>query len=240
MNILKTLQEQKKMRLKGSLYHLTPIKLAYNSNRIEGSRLSEEQTRYIFETNTIGLTDKDASVNVDDIIETVNHFFCFDYMLDIAAEKLSEEHICRLHLLLKTNTSDARKEWFRVGEYKLLPNVIGDDETSAPENVSADVQQLLSNYHQKDHIGFEDIIDFHYRFEKIHPFQDGNGRVGRLILFKECLKHGIVPFSIEEAHKFYYYRGLQEYPCVKGYLIDICLSEQDNYLKIVEYFRNKN
>ncbi|MDR2474537.1 MAG: Fic family protein, partial [Bacteroidales bacterium] len=202
------------------------------------SRLSEEQTRYIFETNTIGFAENDASVNVDDIIETVNHFFCFDYMLDIAAEPLSENHIQHIHYLLKINTSDARKDWFRVGKYKLLPNMIGDNETSSPENVQADMEFLLSEYHRKAQIFVEDIIDLHYNFERIHPFQDGNGRVGRLVIFKECLKHNIIPFIIEDTHKFYYYRGLSEYPRVKGFLTDTCLSAQDEYAKMKDFFRN--
>ena len=236
MNICHLLQEEKSMSLKGGLYHATQIKLAYNSNRIEGSRLSEEQTRYIFETATIHLENGETTANVNDIIETANHFACFDYMLDVAQEKLTETHIKTFHQILKKGTSDARKSWFRIGDYKLKPNVVGGMETSLPENVSEDIETLLRKYTEKERIVFEDIVDFHYRFETIHPFQDGNGRVGRLIMFKECLAHDIIPFIIEDNYKFFYYRGLKEYPKVKEYLVDTCLSAQDDYKKVVEYF----
>ena len=236
MNLLSQLLEEKSMGLKGGLYHQTQIRLAFNSNRIEGSRLSEEQTRYIYETNTIHLENGDSTANVNDIIETVNHFVCFDYMLDVAGEALSESHIKELHRLLKTGTSDARKTWFRVGNYKSKPNVVGGMETSLPKDVQADMTNLLNQYHQKESITFHDIVDFHYHFETIHPFQDGNGRVGRLIIFKECLAHDIMPFIIEDENKFFYYRGLKEYPRVKEFLTDTCLSAQDDYLKMVEYF----
>lgn len=236
MNLLQILREEKSSGMKGGLYHQTQIRLAYNTNRIEGSKLSEEQTRYIYETNTIFVESGETSANVDDIIETVNHFSCFDYMLDVADEALSEEHIKRFHALLKNNTSDSKKSWFRVGDYKTLPNVVGGMETSSPDRVSADMKKLLDSYHKKEPVSFNDIVDFHYRFERIHPFQDGNGRVGRLILFKECLAHTILPFIIEDDHKFFYYRGLKEYPSVKEYLIDTCLSSQDNYEKMAHYF----
>lgn len=236
MNIYHLLQEEKSMSLKGGLYHATQVRLAYNSNRIEGSRLSEEQTRYIFETATIHLENGETTANVNDIIETSNHFACFDYMLDVAKEKLTESHIKEFHRILKTGTSDARKSWFRIGDYKLKPNVVGGMETSLPKNVRADMKTLLENYGQKEKITLEDVVDFHFRFEQIHPFQDGNGRVGRLIMFKECLAHDILPFIIEDEYKFFYYRGLKEYPNVKGYLIDTCLSAQDDYRKVVEYF----
>ena len=236
MNLLKILREEKSSGLKGGLYHQTQIKLAYNTNRIEGSRLSEEQTRYIYETNTIFVEKGEVSANVNDIIETVNHFSCFDYMLDIADEPLSEEHIKSFHSLLKNNTSDSKKSWFKVGDYKTQPNVVGGEETSLPAQVSSDMKNLLNSYHRKEKIIFEDIVDFHFQFERIHPFQDGNGRVGRLIIFKECLAHDILPFIIEDDHKFFYYRGLKEYPSIKAYLIDTCLSAQDSYESMVKYF----
>ncbi|HZK60672.1 MAG TPA: helix-turn-helix domain-containing protein [Anaerovoracaceae bacterium] len=217
--LLKTLQEEKGMKLKGGLYHLTQIKLAYNSNRIEGSKLTEDQTRYIYETNTIGM-EKDKTTNVDDIIETINHFQCFDYMLDCAEDSLSETIIKNFHKVLKNNTTDSRKEWFRVGDYKVKP----------------EMAKLLFDYNAKDGIGLADIIEFHYDFEAIHPFQDGNGRVGRVIIFKECLKYGIPPFIIDNEHKQFYYRGLKEYKNEKGYLTETCLSAQDEYLGIMKYF----
>ncbi|MHA6533939.1 Fic family protein [Paenibacillus sp. BAC0078] len=233
--LLELLQEEMKMGLKGGLYHQTQIKLAYNSNRIEGSRLSEDQTRYIFETNTINV-EPEETASVDDIIETVNHFACFDYMLAHAQEDLSEEMIKEFHRILKRNTSDERKDWFRVGEYKARPNVVGDMKTAAPGKVAGVMGKLLTAYHQKPGVLFEDIIDFHYEFECIHPFQDGNGRVGRIIMFKECLKYDILPFIIGHEHKLFYYRGLKEYPVEKGYLLDTCLSAQDRYEAEVDYF----
>ena len=239
MNLLSQLLEEKMMGLKGGLYHQIQIRLAFNSNRIEGSRLSEEQTRYIYETNTLHLENGDSTANVNDIIETVNHFLCFDYMLDVAREPLSEIQIKEFHRLLKNGTSDARKTWFRVGEYKSKPNVVGGIETSLPKDVHTDMRNLLNQYHQKESVTLQDIVDFHYHFEAIHPFQDGNGRVGRLIIFKECLANNILPFIIEDENKFFYYRGLKEYPRVKEFLTDTCLSEQDDYLKMVEYFTNK-
>jgi len=236
MNLLQILRDEKNLNLKGGLYHQTQIKLAYNTNRIEGSLLSEEQTRYIYETNTIFVEPENPAANVDDIIETVNHFTCFNYMLDIADESLSEEQIKKFHSLLKCNTSDAKKSWFNVGDYKSKPNIVGGIETSSPAQVPAEMKKLLQSYQQKPTILFEDIVDFHYRFEQIHPFQDGNGRVGRLIIFKECLAHNILPFIIEDDYKFYYYRGLKEYPSIKEYLTDTCLSAQDNYKLMVDYF----
>lgn len=236
MKLLETLQEEKSSNLKGGIYHKTQVRLTYNTNRIEGSKLSEEQTRYIYETNTLFTEKGENTANIDDIIETVNHFQCFDYMLKIAKEPLSEEHIKEFHKILKINTSDSKKEWFNVGEYKLKPNVVGGIETSKPNEVEKDISQLLKNYNQKNNLEIFDIIDFHYEFEAIHPFQDGNGRVGRLIMFKECLKNNIVPFIIEDEFKFFYYRGLSEYPKIKGYLIDTCLSAQDNYMELMKYF----
>ncbi|MBN1769587.1 MAG: Fic family protein [Prolixibacteraceae bacterium] len=236
MSLLETLFEEKESNLKGGLYHQTQIQLAYNTNRIEGSKLSEEQTRYIYETNTLFLEDGDKTANIDDIIETINHFSCFDYMLDIAKESLSEEHIKRFHFILKNNTSDSKRAWFNVGDYKLKPNVVGGLETSLPSDVPGDIKNLLDKYNRQRDVAINDIIDFHYHFEKIHPFQDGNGRVGRLIMFKECLAHHIVPFIIEEQYKFFYYRGLNEYCKVKEFLIDTCLSAQDSYKRMVDYF----
>lgn len=233
-SLLYRLREEKKIKLKGSIYHQTQVKLAYNSNHIEGSKLTEEQTRYIYETNTIGLAKE--PVNVDDIIEAVNHFQCFDYILDCAEDILTENIIKKLHLILKSNTSDSRLEWFAAGEYKQRPNMVGDSKTTPPSKVKKEMQRLLFEYQQKDNIIFEDIIEFHYRFEKIHPFQDGNGRVGRLIIFKECLKYNIIPFIIDERHKLYYYRGLKEFENERGYLTDTCLSAQDVYTEMLKYF----
>ena len=206
------------------------------TNRIEGSQLSEEQTRYIYETNTLFTENENNTANIDDIIETVNHFHCFDYMLKIVQEPLSEVHLKEFHKILKSNTSDSKKEWFKLGEYKLKPNIVGGFETSKPNDVEKHINELLKKYNEKSQIEILDIIDFHYEFEKIHPFQDGNGRVGRLIMFKECLKHNVIPFILEDKYKFYYYRGLSEYSKVKGYLIDTCLAAQDNYLKLMNYF----
>ncbi len=236
MNLLAKYREEKQMNLKGGIYHQTQIRLAYNSNRIEGSKLSEEQTRYIFETNTLHLENGDTTANVDDILETINHFTCFDYLLEVADEPLSEKHIKEFHHLLKSGTSDARKSWFKVGDYKTVPNVVGGSETTHPKDVPAEMRNLLENYHQIEQIDFDDVVDFHYHFEKIHPFQDGNGRVGRLIMFKECLANDIVPFIIEDEYKFFYYRGLTEYPRIKEFLRDTCLSAQDDFKIVLKYF----
>lgn len=233
--LLHLLQEEKEMHLKGGLYHKTQILAAYNSNRIEGSRLTEEQTRYIYETNTI-INDGEEPLLVDDIIETTNHFRCFDYMLKLADDDLTESMIKKFHFFIKSGTSDEKREWFRVGDYKLRPNEVGDMQTVTPDMVSREMERLLFEYHSLKKITLEDIVDFHYRFERIHPFQDGNGRVGRIILFKECLKHGIMPFVIDERHKLFYYRGLKEYSKEKGYLQDTCHSAQDTYEAMVHYF----
>lgn len=234
--LLSVLREQKEMRLKGSIYHRTQIDLTYNSNHIEGSRLTHDQTRFIFETNTIGLTDE--CINVDDIVETVNHFRCIDYVIDHATERLTESLIKQLHLLLKSGTSDSQKDWFAVGDYKRLPNEVGGQDTCPPEKVHQQVKALLSDYHA---IGkkksLHDIIDFHVRFERIHPFQDGNGRVGRLIMFKECLANGIVPFIVTDELKLFYYRGLREWGHIDGYLTDTILSAQDQYAALLNYFK---
>ncbi|MFC5407279.1 Fic family protein [Cohnella soli] len=233
--LLELLREEMKMGLKGGLYHQTQIKLAYNSNRIEGSRLSEDQTRYIFETSTIHVAPEEVA-SVDDIVETVNHFVCFDYMLNVAHEELSEAYIKEFHRLLKRTTSDERKEWFRIGEYKARPNVVGDMQTTAPGKVADAMAKLLEAYLHKPNISIEDIVDFHYEFESIHPFQDGNGRVGRILMFKECLRHNIMPFIIDHEQKLFYYRGLKDYRSEKGYLIDTCLSAQDRYKAFAKYF----
>ena len=233
--LLAILRDQKDSRLSGGIYHRVQIDLTYNSNHIEGSRLTHDQTRYIFETNTIGITD--GSVNVDDIVETTNHFRCIDSIIDNATHALSEKYIKELHLLLKSGTSDSRKSWFAVGDYKKLPNEVGNRETVAPEEVHDEISELIADYNALETVTFEDIIAFHVRFERIHPFQDGNGRIGRLIMFKECLKHDIVPFIIDESHKMFYYRGLSEWDYERGYLLDTCLSAQDKFKKVLEYFR---
>ena len=235
--LLSALREQQKMQLKGGIYHRTQIDLTYNSNHIEGSRLTHDQTRYIFETHTIGFDGE--SVRIDDVIETVNHFRCIDLIIEQAERQLTESLIKELHLILKTGTSDSRKEWFAVGEYKRLPNEVGGNATSDPENVHRDIKALLKEYNSKKHKTFEDILEFHQRFEAIHPFQDGNGRVGRLIMFKECLTNGFVPFIITDDLKLFYYRGLQEWNHVREYLLDTCLTAQDNYKILLDYFKIK-
>ena len=237
MPLLEVLREQKQMRLKGSIYHRTQIDLTYNSNHIEGSRLTHDQTRYIFETNTVCVTDD--GVKVDDIIETVNHFRCIDFIIEHAMDKLSEGFIKELHFILKTSTTDSNKDWFAVGDYKRLPNEVGGIETSLPECVAVDIKQLLKAYNAKKQKSFDDLLDFHHRFEQIHPFQDGNGRVGRLILFKECLANNIVPFIITDELKMFYYRGLQNWPNIKGFLRDTCLTAQDQYKLLLDYYRIK-
>ena len=235
--LLKRLLEEKDGRVSGGIYHRTQIDLTYNSNHIEGSRLTHEQTRYIFETNTIGITND--AINVDDIVETTNHFRCIDLIIDRAEERLSESFIKELHRILKTGTSDSRKEWFNVGDYKKLPNEVGGRETCPPEQVHTRMKALLSEYNAKKDKTLVDIIDLHQRFELIHPFQDGNGRVGRLIMFKECLAGRIVPFIITEELKWFYYRGLSEWGHVNGYLTDTCLTAQDNYKALLDYFKIK-
>lgn len=235
--LLAALTEQKEAKVKGGIYHRVQIDLTYNSNHIEGSRLTHDQTRYIFETNTIGITD--SAVNVDDIIETTNHFRAIDYIIDNNDSKLTEQYIKHLHFLLKSGTSDERKEWFKVGEYKMLPNEVGGIDTVEPENVHKELSALLKEYNKKKAPTIEDIIDFHQRFEAIHPFQDGNGRVGRLIMFRECLRNNIVPFIITDDLKMYYYRGLHEWPGIKGYLLDTCLTAQDNFKLFLDKFRIK-
>lgn len=233
--LLSILQEEKRTKYAGGIYHKTQIDLTYNSNHIEGSRLTHDQTRYIFETNTIGVENE--VLNVDDVIETSNHFRCIDLIIDHAASTLSEHFIKKLNHILKTSTSDSRKDWFAVGEYKRLPNEVGGMQTSLPEEVADRMKALLSDYNAVPKKTLDDILDFHVRFERIHPFQDGNGRVGRLIMFKECLKYNIVPFIIEENLKLFYYRGLKEWYNEKGYLTDTCLTAQDKYKAYLDYFR---
>ena len=233
--LLSVLQEEKQTKYAGGIYHKTQIDLTYNSNHIEGSRLTHDQTRYIFETNTIGVENE--VLNVDDVIETSNHFRCIDLIIDHAASTLSEHFIKKLNHILKTSTSDSRKDWFAVGEYKRLPNEVGGMQTSLPEEVADRMKALLSDYNAVPKKTLDDILDFHVRFERIHPFQDGNGRVGRLIMFKECLKYNIVPFIIEENLKLFYYRGLKEWYSEKGYLTDTCLTAQDKYKAYLDYFR---
>lgn len=237
INILEILREQKNMKLKGNLYHNTQITFAYNTNHIEGSKLTEDQTRYIYETNTL-LTEKDSITDLDDILETANHFKLVDYMLDIADKKLTEKLIKEFHKILKEGTSDSRKDWFVVGDYKKLSNEVGGLKTTNPKNVERDMKKLLEWYESLNQITINEIIEFHAKFEKIHPFQDGNGRVGRIIAFKECLKNNIVPFIILDKDKLFYYRGLNQYQTnrEKGYLIDTCLNAQDQYAKIIVNF----
>ncbi len=235
--LLKALKEQKEGNIRGGIYHRTQVDLAYNSNHIEGSRLTMEQTRYIFETSTIGITDE--AVRVDDIIETNNHFRCFDFIIDHAQEPLTESMIKQLHRMLKASTSDASKTWFTVGDYKRLPNEVGGIETIEPKQVGKAIRELLKSYKAKKAVTLTDILDFHHQFECIHPFQDGNGRVGRLIMFKECLCHGIVPFIITDELKMFYYRGLHEWDIVQGFLTDTCLTAQDHYKALLDYFQIK-
>ena len=235
LTLLDILREQKEGKYSGGIYHRTQIDLTYNSNHMEGRRLTRNQTRYIFETNTVGVENE--VLNVDDVIETVNHFHCIDLVIDHADDILSEKFIKELHLTLKNGTSDSRKDWFAVGEYKKIPNEVGGMDTALPEEVADKMKTLLKEYNVIKEKTLEDILDFHVKFERIHPFQDGNGRVGRLIMFKECLKHNIVPFIIEDNLKLFYYRGLKEWDNEKGYLTDTCLTAQDKYKTYLNYFR---
>ena len=235
ITLLDILKEQKASKYSGGIYHKTQIELTYNSNHIEGSRLTHDQTRYIFETNTIGV-EKEV-LNVDDVIETVNHFHCIDIIIDSARAVLTEKFIKDLHFILKNGTSDSRKDWFVVGDYKKLPNEVGGMDTTIPEEVADKMKTLLMEYNAKGAKTFENILDFHVKFERIHPFQDGNGRIGRLIMFKECLKNNIVPFIVDDNLKMFYYRGLKEWDNEKGYLTDTCLAAQDKYKAYLDYFR---
>ena len=234
-NLLETLKIEKESQIKGGIYHKLQIEMTYNSNHMEGSKLTHDETRYIYETKTIGIENN--TVRIDDIMETVNHFRCIDLAIDFANRKLSESFIKQLHLILKTNTEDSRKPWFKVGDYKIFENLAGDRETVHPEKVREEMKILLSNYLKKDNHSFEEIVSFHVEFERIHPFQDGNGRVGRLIAFKECLKNNIVPFIILDSKKMYYYRGLKNWNQEHGWLIDTCLDGQDTVKAYLDYFK---
>ena len=233
-DLLSVLKAEKKVKLHGGIYHKIQIDLTYNSNHIEGSRLTHDQTRYIFETNTIGIAE---SVKVDDIVETANHFQCIDMIIDSASYALSESFIKRLHLVLKSGTTDSRLDWFAVGDYKRIPNEVGGNDTTAPEKVAKEMKALISDYNRTKQKSFDELLDFHHRFESIHPFQDGNGRVGRLILFKECLRNGIVPFIITDDLKMFYYRGLKNWKDERGYLRDTCLTAQDRFKAVLDYFK---
>lgn len=233
--LLAALREQKESKLKGGIYHRVQIDLTYNSNHIEGSRLTKEQTRYIFETNTLGITSENT--RIDDILETINHFRCIDYVIDHATDKITESHIKQLHLILKTNTSDSRKAWFAIGDYKRLANSVGEEETTQPQAVHGQMKLLLADYHALKNVDFDNLLDFHVRFERIHPFQDGNGRVGRLLLFWQCLQAGIAPFIITEDLRLFYYRGIQNWGKINGYLKDTCLTAQDNFKAILDYYK---
>ena len=236
-NLLDILKYEKNNKISGGIYHKLQVEFTYNSNHIEGSNLSEEQTRLIFETNTIGLDDDNSSLNIDDIIETLNHFQTIDKIIDLYDEALTDKFIKNIHKMLKSGRSDSKKDWFNVGEYKAYPNEVGGYATTLPENVAHEMKKLLDSYEKRGAKTIEDIIDFHYKFEKIHPFQDGNGRVGRLIILKECLKNNIVPFIISEDLKFFYYRGLANYKKERGFLVDTCLSAQDKFKSYLDYFK---
>lgn len=235
--LLSRLREEKEMRLKGGIYHRIQIDFTYNSNHMEGSRLSKEQTRFIFETATLGATTENT--RIDDIVETVNHFRCIDYVIDHAHEKISEAHIKQLHLLLKSNTTDSLKDWFSVGEYKQLPNEVGGIDTTSPGEVRKRMKALVAEYNALRHVTFDDVLDFHVQMERIHPFQDGNGRVGRLVMFWQCLQAGIVPFIVTEDLRLFYYRGIQHWGDVNGYLRDTCLTAQDSFRTLLDYFKIK-
>lgn len=232
--LLQRLREEKETGLKGGIYHRTQIDLTYNSNHIEGSRLTKEQTRYIFETNTLGITTENT--RIDDILETINHFRCIDYIIENATCRITEQHLKQLHLILKTNTSDSRKQWFAVGAYKRLSNEVGGEETAQLEDVHKRIKTLLKEYNSIDTVEFDDILNFHVQFERIHPFQDGNGRVGRLVMFWQCLQAHIVPFIITEELRLFYYRGIQNWGNINGFLTDTCLTAQDKYKELLNYF----
>ena len=235
--LLSRLTEEKQSKMKGGIYHRTQIDLTYNSNHIEGSRLTKEQTRYIFETNTLGITTENT--RIDDIIETVNHFRCIDYIIDHATDKITEAHIKHIHLLLKTNTSDSQRDWFAVGEYKRLANEVGGKETAQPTEVHKRMRAIITEYNSLKQATLDDILNFHVQLERIHPFQDGNGRVGRLVMFWQCLQNGIVPFIITEDLRLFYYRGIQKWGNIDGFLRDTCLTAQDNYKALLDYFKIK-
>ena len=235
-HLLERLREEKKHGIKGGIYHKLQIDLTYNSNHMEGSELTHDQTRYIFETRTIGIDNVKESVKVDDIVETINHFSMIDRVIDFANYALSEAFIKELHKILKTGTSDSRLSWFAVGNYKRRANAVGDIETTAPRLVPQEMKKLVDDYNKKDTHTLEEIIEFHVKFERIHPFQEGNGRVGRMIAFKECLKNNIVPFIILDSKKMFYYRGLKNWNKEHGWLIDTCLDGQDIVKAYLDYF----
>lgn len=235
--LLERLRQEKQGRLKGGIYHRTQIDLTYNSNHIEGSRLTKEQTRFIFETNTLGATSENT--RIDDIMETVNHFRCIDYVIDHATDKVTEAHIKQLHRILKANTSDSQKDWFVVGDYKKLPNEVGEEKTVEPKSVHKHMAKLISDFNSRGAISLDDVIDFHVKFERIHPFQDGNGRVGRLLMLWQCLQNRIVPFIISEELRLFYYRGIQKWGRVNEFMQDTCLTAQDNYKALLDYFKIK-
>lgn len=235
--LLEILTAERRAKLSGGIYHKVQVELTYNSNHIEGSRLTHDQTRYIFETNTIGMDG--GAVGVDDVVETANHFQCIDFVIENAKKPITEALIKELHRTLKSGTSDARQGWFAVGEYKKLPNTVGDLYTVSPEKVAESMKALLNEYNAMKEKSFDDLLNFHYRFERIHPFQDGNGRIGRLLLFKDCLKYNIVPFIIDEKLKLFYYRGLKEWEQERGYLRDTCLAAQDKFKLYLDYFQIK-
>lgn len=235
--LLERLRQEKQGRLKGGIYHRTQIDLTYNSNHIEGSRLTKEQTRFIFETNTLGATSENT--RIDDILETVNHFRCIDYVIDHATDKVTEAHIKQLHRILKANTSDSQKDWFVVGDYKKLPNEVGEEKTVEPKAVHKHMAKLISDFNSRGAISLDDVIDFHVKFERIHPFQDGNGRVGRLLMLWQCLQKRIVPFIISEELRLFYYRGIQKWGRVNEFMQDTCLTAQDNYKALLDYFKIK-
>ena len=239
LTLLQILRREDRLRVKGGIYHKVQVDFTYNSNHIEGSRLTEDQTRYIYETNTVGALKKYEGVRVDDVVETANHFRCIDYIIENANRRVSERMIKNLHFILKNGTSNSLEDWFAVGAYKKMPNEVGGQETTAPEKVSEAMRRLLKKYRARKVLDLKDLLDFHYEFEKIHPFQDGNGRVGRLILFKECLRLNIVPFIIDEDLKMYYYQGLKEWREEPGYLVETCLAGQDKFRKYLEYYRIK-
>lgn len=236
-NILNILKEQKALNLKGNIYHITQIEFAYNTNHIEGSSLTEEETRLMYETNTL-LTETNKSSNLDDIIEMSNHFHLFDFMLDTASDTLTESLIKKYHEILKRSTSFEKLDWFNIGDYKKIPNTIGENITTQPKEVEKEMKKLLDTYSNLTNVNFENILDFHYSFETIHPFQDGNGRIGRIIMFKECLKNNITPFIVLDEYKAFYYRGLKEYKAEKGYLTDTCLTMQDKYNELIKKLTN--
>lgn len=234
--LLERLREEKKHAIKGGIYHKLQIDLTYNSNHMEGSELTHDQTRYIFETRTIGVENTNEAVKVDDIVETINHFSMIDRVIDFANYELSETFIKELHKILKTGTSDSRLSWFKVGDYKRRANAVGDIETTLPRLVPQEMKKLVDEYNEKEKHTFEEIIEFHVNFERIHPFQEGNGRVGRMIAFKECLKNNIVPFIILDSKKMFYYRGLKNWNKERGWLIDTCLDGQDTVKAYLDYF----